>query len=490
MVRAEMDRFAEVRGPSGGRRGRWVAAVLAATAIVGAGSPARAEPPGGPKSMRISLGEAVAMALERHPRLAAARAGVDAASAGVSAARAAELPEGGVSAQLNRSTGNSVPGMFFPTPGFSSISGSPRGRALDAGVWQSGVSVWASWNATGFAQKSALVDAALAEKAGARAALSARRLDVAFQVADAFLSALAAEQERRAARASLDRARTLATVVRALVDQNLRPGADAARVEAEVALASTFVARAEQAAAIRRAELAEAIGADAGSVDLVAGELLSPVDDPGPRAAASSPLTHPVVVERQAAVDRAAHVARAVSLEYLPRVDLVAALWARGSGYYDQGLVSGPASGLLPDTPNWAAGVVVTWPIFNIPLIRARGQAARAASAAAIARRDEALVAVAGQVASAAALLEGARRVARNTPAALVAARAAEEQAIARYKAQLASIMEVADAERVLAQAELDDAIARLSVRRARLVVARASGDLSPVVPGARLGGE
>jgi hypothetical protein len=40
----------------------------------------------------------------------------------------------------------------------------------------------------------------------------------------------------------------------------------------------------------------------------------------------------------------------------------------------------------------------------------------------------------------------------------------------------------------VLAQAEIDDAVARLEVRRAQLLLARASGDLGPFFAQARSG--
>jgi outer membrane protein TolC len=70
--------------------------------------------------------------------------------------------------------------------------------------------------------------------------------------------------------------------------------------------------------------------------------------------------------------------------------------------------------------------------------------------------------------------------VARNTPIQLAAARATEQQATARYKAGLASIVEVAEAQRLLTQAEIDDALARLNVWRALLALAAAEGDLAP----------
>ena len=44
-----------------------------------------------------------------------------------------------------------------------------------------------------------------------------------------------------------------------------------------------------------------------------------------------------------------------------------------------------------------------------------------------------------------------------NTPAAVTAARAATSQSMARYEAGLATIDEVAEAQRLLTQSEIDD---------------------------------
>jgi len=53
-----------------------------------------------------------------------------------------------------------------------------------------------------------------------------------------------------------------------------------------------------------------------------------------------------------------------------------------------------------------------------------------------------------------------------------------EQQANARYRSGIGNIVEVAEAERILTQAEIDDALAKLGVWRALLGVAAATGDL------------
>jgi outer membrane protein TolC len=56
------------------------------------------------------------------------------------------------------------------------------------------------------------------------------------------------------------------------------------------------------------------------------------------------------------------------------------------------------------------------------------------------------------------------------------------KQATARYQAGLANIDELAEAQRLLTQAEIDDALARLGVWRGLLAVATAAGDIQPFV--------
>jgi outer membrane protein TolC len=437
--------------------------------IVFVSSDARSEP--APRSM--TLEQVVSEALANHPTVRASQADEAAASARVDEARTKQLPDLGVAAQINRSTGNTVPGAFFPEQGFPPVAGAPRGRTFDEGVWQTGGSLYATWDVLSLARQAAAIDAALAGESETAAITSAQRLEVAYRAADTFLLVLEAQEALHSARASVDRAEILATVTKTLVAQSLRPGADAARAEAEFAAAQTQLAKAEQSLDVRRAQLAEAIG-DAGQrFEAAPGALLEPVSTPAVSRTTPSP-THPQIVQSEAAIARTNEARRAVDLEYLPRLDLAAAIWMRGSGLYGS-----PASGLVPDVPNWAAGLTATWSFLNIPAIRARARAASANQAAAIAHRDQTTLAIAGQLGSATAILRGAQRISAQTPTTLASARAAEQQATARYRTGLASVVDVAETQRLLAQAEIDDAVARIEVRRALLLLARASGDLS-----------
>ena len=124
----------------------------------------------------------------------------------------------------------------------------------------------------------------------------------------------------------------------------------------------------------------------------------------------------------------------------------------------------------------------MTFPVFDYFSNRAEKKIAAANQRSEQSRYAQTLQDLSEQVEQARAELDGAKSVAENTPIELQAARAGETQSRARYQAGLATIVEAAQAEDLLVQAEIDDALARLNVWRSLEGVAAAQGDLQPFV--------
>jgi outer membrane protein TolC len=123
---------------------------------------------------------------------------------------------------------------------------------------------------------------------------------------------------------------------------------------------------------------------------------------------------------------------------------------------------------------------MATFPVFDIFTIRSKKAIESANERAEMARYDQTLQDLTGQLRKAQASLEGARSVAENTPQELDAARTTEGQQRSRYQAGLATLIDVADAQSLLVQAETDDALARLAVWQNLAAVAASQGDLQP----------
>jgi outer membrane protein len=93
---------------------------------------------------------------------------------------------------------------------------------------------------------------------------------------------------------------------------------------------------------------------------------------------------------------------------------------------------------------------------------------------------DKTIQELTGQAQAAMAAVKSAKLIAEQTPVELAAAVESETQSKTQYEASLTTIVEVADAEGLLARAESDDAIARVNVWRSLFTLAAAQGDLQP----------
>lgn len=193
-----------------------------------------------------------------------------------------------------------------------------------------------------------------------------------------------------------------------------------------------------------------------------------------------------VALAAQTNVERMEVFARAVQTlvdnQLRPGVDashFQSAVFGRGTGARVDGSFDN-LNGLYPNTGNWAVGMTIIFPAFDIFGIRARRRVECNNIQAEQARYDQTIQTLKTQDARARALVEGSRRIAENTPIQLKAAQETELRARVRYENGLANVTEVAEAQRLLAQAEADDAVARLAVWRALLVTARMQGDLKP----------
>jgi outer membrane protein len=430
-------------------------------------------------SRTITLADALQYAVDHYPSVKAALEQVNASTAGVSAARSAYLPRLEGLWQVNRATVNNVTGLLLPQSIVPGLSGPPLPSASSASAWGSAAGALFSWELYDFGLRGAGIHSAEAAVARARADESLTRLDVQYAVGVAFLAVVHAEQAVTAAQADVERRTVLARAARTLADNQLRPGAEASRADAERAAADTRAILARQTLALAQASLTRVLGG-AGGVRVDAGRLLASAPAAVPGAAATA---HPLVAAREAAVDAARAQEDILAATNRPHLYLQSAAFARGSGAAFNGALEDGADGLGLERGNWAAGLQIVFPdVFGFSGLRARRAAAAAVTRAEGARREEAVLAVTSQQQSAAAMLDAARAIAANTPVQLSAARESETQARARFQAGLASIVEVADAQSLLAQAEYQDAAARVDLWRALLADAAAHGDLTSFV--------
>ena len=476
-----IDRLKLVRGSAAGALFLTLAAPILASA----------QTPQAPPPTVFTFDQAVQYALDHYPTVRAALEQIHASTANVSVAQSAYLPRLDSLWQSNRGTANNIFGQVLPQSVIPSMSGPVLPSASSGSVWGSAVGALFSWEPVDFGLRRATVSAAEAAVTRARAGEALTRLDIQAAVATAFLSIAGAQRTVVALQADLDRRDLLSRAVHTLVDNQLRPGAEASRTDAERAAAQTRLIQAREAVTLGQIALARVLGVTSGPVAIDASTLIDRLPATASLPAGSG--MHPLTLVRQADVDAARSQEGVLARTDLPRLYLQSSLFARGSGANPNGELDGGFTGLGLDRANWAAGVQIVFPnVFDFSSLRARKAAAAAATRSQTALFDEAVLTVTSQQQTADAMLEAARAIAANTPLQLTAAQQSESQARARYQAGLASIVEVADTQSLLAQAEVQDQLARIDVWRALLAQAVAQGNLTPLLslmnssPGAR----
>lgn len=429
----------------------------------------------------VTITEVVQSALRDYPLIHVTQEELNASAANIRFARTAYLPRADGLVQVNRATRNNVFGTLLPQSTLPSMSGPVIGTNNGGSVWGSATGLLVSWQPFDFGLRHANVEAARAGRDKADATSQRSQLEVATAAADAFLTLIAAGQTEKAAAAAVDNWDVLLKSIHALASAQLRPGADESRIDAERAIAKTQLVYAEQAGETERATLAKFLPrAENAGTTLDVARLLNELPPPGEEEIPFQTTNHPVIAEQTATVAQSAAQLHATERSWVPQFNVEAAWYARGTGAENTGQRLPGANGLAPNVQNYAAGVNITFAFMDFASIHAREAAQTATLRANKASEELADKVLQEQFLRAKAALHAAREVAANTPIEVRSAHTAFDQAKARYQAGLAPIDDVAQAQRLVVQAEIDDSIARLNVWRALLQIEAARGDIQP----------
>ena len=435
----------------------------------------------------LTIVQVVQDAEQNYPAIHVSEQDLNAAVANIQLARTAYLPRLDGIVEINRATRNNVFGTLLPQNTLPSMSGPVIGTNNAGSVWGSATGLLVNWQPFDFGLRHAKVEAVSAARDRANAAVQRSELEVSGAAADAFLTVLAARQTQNSAQVAVDNWEILRKSIHALTAAELRPGADESRIEAEKAAANTQLALATEAVETGEATLAKFLSkSDDITKPLNSARLLGNVPIEVEDDGAFHPERTPAMQEQHAVVSQSASELRATDRSWVPQFNLEAAGYGRGTGAETDGQRLGGANGLAPTVGNYAVGLNVTFGFLDFAGIHARE-----ASQAATLKAEESRETLVGrqlqeQFTQARAALRAMRSVAKNTPIQVEAARTALAQATARYKAGLTSIDDVAQTQRLVVQAEMDDSIARLNVWRALLQLESVRGDLQPFLQAAQ----
>jgi outer membrane protein len=445
-------------------------------AVAAEGAPATQ--PAGEAVRAMTLHQALAYGRAHQPAVRAALARIAASQADTKVPRAQWLPKVGASAEVLGATANnstasylSVPYVPLPRVGATASRRSPDWTPYPSTLVALGLGQEV-YDFGRIAAQAAMTDAHL-EVVRNQADLT--RLDVELLVSEAYYSVQAAHAVLKAADQARERSRVHVEWARAGVQGGLRAPIDLTRAEADLAAFEVGVIRAAGAVRTARSAFAAAVGLPDLELE-AAGH--APAFPPAPtldqalrRAAERDPALKAALwrIREQEATTRAFRTL------LRPELLLAASVSGRAGGAPPSSGDGSRLGGWLPEVPNFGVGLVLSWPLYDGTVVAQR----RASRQREEVRRADLSVAQQRQVA---AVQRGVvdLEVARAALAGLVrtrdAALANYDQAEARFKAGLGNAVELADAEEMRTQAEIDLALGRFEVWRATLALDRLTG--------------
>jgi outer membrane protein len=419
---------------------------------------------------RLTLRMAIAYALTHQPELLAARDRLRAARDEAEVPSAQWLPSFGVLGEFVESTTNNSTAtpltdraVDLPRIGGTTVHTDP--------VWRPDATTLL---AVGGRQEIFDFGRIAAQSAAARALaaievsnLRQTQLDVRLAVASAYYAVRAAWALLDVATQAESRAAVHRDYAQAAVRSGLRSPIEVTRADADVTRFEVARIRAQGSLVVSRGVFSAAIGYSDPEVDAAD----EPSDDPPlpalvdaeARAVELDPAVQ--VAVGQVRAERA--LSESIGAASRPNLFATAEASLRAGGAASSNAIVPDGRGLEPDVPNYSAGVVLSWQLFDAT-VAARERAARTREQAfasgvevarqrAFARTRQAYQNV--EIASAA--LVALRR-------AVDAARANHEQAEARFRAGLGTSTELADAETLRLNAEEEQVLGRFQAATAR----------------------
>jgi outer membrane protein len=430
----------------------------------------------------ITLTLAIQKAEANYPAIRAAQERQEAARDAIGLAKTAYLPRADLLWQANRAITNK-PNIVSLPQGTVPIPTPPARAATGRSDWNTVTGVLLAWQPFDFGARRAQVGVAEFGYKSAEHAADLSRLDVASAAAGAYLDVTTAQQMVLVQQANVDRMEAFAKSVHVLVENTLRPGADASQADAQLARARTQLIQAQTEEQVRLEALANFLQIPSEQIVIGCADVLGAAPAAGLSEVPAD--SHPAAEQLSAVFDQQKEQLHLLSRSYAPVFTLYGSASGLGAGLSSTNsspVFLGGTAGLAPTEWNWMAALQVTFPAFQFSSIHQQKKQQEAQVLSTQATYKQMIGDITTQQRQARDRLSGAQRVAANTPIEVAAARESEQQQQARYKAGLATVIDVTTAEATLAQAEGDDAVARINVWRGLAGVAEAQGDLTPLI--------
>jgi outer membrane protein len=392
-----------------------------------------------PGKLTLTMARAVELAYKQNPTARQAQAAAEAAAGRVDAAKVPLRPTVSLAGTLGTSSKTVRPCNSFdpnsPTcGGFFSVQES------------TGVSASAAWRITDFGQTAANIKAAEANAAAATAGINTTGLDIRVNVETAYLESVARGKLIVVAQATVKSEEGHLDQAKRFVAAQAHDPIEVSQAQARLANAESALAQAQSNEAVALANLRAAIG----WLDPTRAPAVDPnwpvpaTEEPADLATlvAQARAHRPELYAAQKQIEASEASVDAAHAERRPILSASASTqWNPGTSDWDP-------------QPSWAAGLSLSWFLWDGGRSRADVRIANANRISAEASRDALLVSLTSALEAARAQIVANKANVQASTEAVTAAQAQLKLAEARYANGLGSQIELADAQTAVTTAE------------------------------------
>ncbi|HEY4109951.1 TolC family protein [Puia sp.] len=407
---------------------------------------------------KYSLRDFIDSAQRHLPVLLQKQALVDAAKAGVTDARHAFLPTSYIGDEVTAGTDNSIPGSYIS---FGIIPSSSSG-VRSSNLYQSAIGnigfFYNQYELLDFGLKKATVHNAQAYLQVTQADRDREAYLIKWQVARLYLDILKSEFQLAIDQENTSRYDTVFTVIRAVTESGIKPGADSSLAKAELSKARTTynqtlggIRQLQQQLSYLSGIPVDEVGIDTSNTRTYLSGLNAAANPAA--GAGANPLIDFFDKEKALYLQRE----QLVKKSYLPRVLINGVGWARGSSIdYTDNYKSSAASGLGYQRFNYLAGLTLEYDLFNIVHRRDKERIARNNALASDYGLQQEQLSLQNVGNKADEAIRTATRNLVEIPVQIGAAEDAFNQKTAQYKAGIINLVDLTNASFVLYRSQSD----------------------------------
>ncbi|HEY9683197.1 MAG TPA: TolC family protein [Oculatellaceae cyanobacterium] len=434
----------------------------------------------------FTLRGAVEYAQEHYPNVLKGLSQVRAAQRNVTVQKLNEyMPESLFQYQEILASHNKLTQVFFGSPVFPAISGPATNDTTMKPYFFTAGGFSLDWSPLDFGLHKARINMAKCLATLAQAQYSSTALDVGLVAANAFLDAVIAVEQVKAAEQNVESFEQFRKVVHAQVSSSLKPGADESLALAQSANAQNDLIRARLSRELAFANLANAMGLGGKTIDINA-EGITYTAEPADLQRADPVFANvPILQAAKATLLSSVAQRKILDKEYYPVFHFLAGFNLRSSGLSKSiggQSQSANVSGVLPVIPNYQIAMIVNWNFLDIFRLKQEKHIQDERVYQHQQENELVLQTLRTEDMQSRAKVKAAVALAENMPVQVQSAIIATQQAEARYRTGLGSVAQVAQANETLAQSRVQEAIAHVGVWRALLSVASVHGDLKPLL--------